>query len=500
MIDQRSEEKLLNGILQQACVEDPDEIARALARHHVRPTDLLQEREDRMEEMLKSAGLLVGDVYKISRVVRNFHSSGGPSSSTTPGGGLLRRLVRPVAANSSMRCGLMMYSTTVLVVSVTVLSFYLPAVLYHVQARQTRIASSAPPQQAYYTTPATWRPSQGEAPPQGPPGAKVMLVTANQPLPCTTRRGDWVMGLALRNKLMYATLHGYKTWWSTELVSSWDLEAAWNKIPLLYILMHPESSLTQGIEWMLWMDDDAVFTDMEFVFPFADYDAAGVNLVIWGDPQRVFRANDIQGLNTGVFLLRKCEWSRQLMAEVAALATPSIRRQIGNKGRIAEQGALTWVLHSQSAKWKEHVLLERNFTMNGNWMDYAGKWIKGSRTLTQAVWGNDQIPFITQYAGCQMCRGHSENGSWHDSGVRKCQTAFLEAYTFGDDQVLGQVGLSHLTMDTHLVRSKEVPLRPISNRARARAAPAPRPATASDPTPRPPPPLRGRSSRFATRG
>eukprot|EP00967_Tisochrysis_lutea_P032687 scaffold38661_cov34-Tisochrysis_lutea.AAC.3 len=32
------------------------------------------------------------------------------------------------------------------------------------------------------------------------------------------------------------------------------------------------------------------------------------------------------------------------MAEVAALATPSIRRQIGNKGRIAEQGALTWYL------------------------------------------------------------------------------------------------------------------------------------------------------------
>ena len=30
-----------------------------------------------------------------------------------------------------------------------------------------------------------------------------------------------------------------------------------------------------------------------------------------------------------------------------------IRRQIGNKGRIAEQGALTWVLHSQAAKWKD---------------------------------------------------------------------------------------------------------------------------------------------------
>jgi len=44
----------------------------------------------------------------------------------------------------------------------------------------------------------------------------------------------------------YATLHDYKTWWSTELVSAWDLEAAWNKIPLLYVLMHPESPVSQG--------------------------------------------------------------------------------------------------------------------------------------------------------------------------------------------------------------------------------------------------------------
>ena len=141
------------------------------------------------------------------------------------------------------------------------------------------------------------------------------------------------------------------------------------------------------------------------------------------------------------------------MAEVAALATPSIRRQIGNKGRIAEQGALTWVLHSQAAKWKDRVLLERNFTMNGNWMDYADKWVKGKTRLKQAVWGNDQIPFVVQYAGCQMCRGHSENGTWHDQGVKKCHSAFLEAYTFGDDQVLHALGLRHLSMETHLVRA-----------------------------------------------
>ena len=78
--------------------------------------------------------------------------------------------------------------------------------------------------------------------------------------------------------------------------------------------------------------------------------------------------------------------------------------------------------------------LERNFTLNGNWMDYAKKWMPGKTKLALPVWGNDAIPFVVQYAGCQMCRGHSENGSWHDGGVRKCQNAFIEAYTFGDDQ------------------------------------------------------------------
>lgn len=42
------------------------------------------------------------------------------------------------------------------------------------------------------------------------------------------------------------------------------------------------------------MDDDAIFTDMNFSMPFEQYDRDGINLVIWGDPQRVYRANDIQ--------------------------------------------------------------------------------------------------------------------------------------------------------------------------------------------------------------
>jgi len=472
------EAKLLAGILKRAHVEDPQNVIRLLMAAQVRASDLIAESDERAEARLISTGLLVGDCIKIMRELRGFHGgvhspfTGSSSSRACSLSSIccccyaVRRSLCAATrsaspAKHSMKCALIFYSTTVLIVTMTALGFYLPAMIY--QARNTNIRRIGghflEPMQANFAMPQSAQRDGGrELVDRGLTSnnkRSVLMVTANQPLPCTTRRGDWIMELALRNKLMYATLHDYKTWWSTELVSAWDLEAAWNKIPLLYILMHPDSSVSRGVEWMLWMDDDAIFTDMNFTFPFDEYDADGVNLVIWGDPQRVFRANDIQGLNTGVFLLRKCEWSRQLMAEVAALATPSIRRQIGNKGRIAEQGALTWVLYSQAAKWKDRVQLERNFTMNGNWMDYAGKWNKGQKVLSQPVWGNDQIPFVVQYAGCQMCRGHSENGSWHDSGVRRCHNAFLEAYTFGDDQVLHALGLRHLSMETHLVRANQ---------------------------------------------
>ena len=145
-----------------------------------------------------------------------------------------------------MKCGLIMYSATVIIITLTVLSFYLPAMLYQMRTNHRRIGSHfLQPAQANFHMPNGGSGVIGNRARSG--GQGVMLVTANQPLPCTTRRGDWIMELALRNKLMYATLHDYKTWWSTELVSAWDLEAAWNKIPLLYILMHPESPVTRGM-------------------------------------------------------------------------------------------------------------------------------------------------------------------------------------------------------------------------------------------------------------
>ena len=120
-----------------------------------------------------------------------------------------------------MKYGLIMYAVTVLVVTLTVLSFYLPAVIYQARSNHRRIgAHYLHPTQANFLMPSATAgraSGAGGGHVAGPDHRSVMMVTANQPLPCTTRRGDWIMELALRNKLMYATLHDYKTWWSTEL-------------------------------------------------------------------------------------------------------------------------------------------------------------------------------------------------------------------------------------------------------------------------------------------
>jgi hypothetical protein len=250
-----AEERLLSGILAQAEVAEVSQTEQMLWRAQVKGSDLVAGTEGQNEALLQQAGLPVADCLKIMRVLRTLHGEPAPPSRGGAGPSSRGVVLGVQSFKPSMKCGLIVYSATVLVVTLCVLSFYVPAVIY--QLRNGRRGGVAlPPRGAggrYSLAPAGGAGGAGAGSSFQPllAGSSVMVVTANQPLPCTTRRGDWVMGLALRNKLMYATLHGYKMWWSTELVSSWDLEAAWNKIPLLYILMHPESSLSEGIEWML---------------------------------------------------------------------------------------------------------------------------------------------------------------------------------------------------------------------------------------------------------
>ena len=282
---------------------------------------------------------------------------------------------------------------------------------------------------------------------------QLLIVTATQPAPCTTAHGDHVIQLSLKNKLQYATLHGYAVWPSTELLSPWDLGGQWNKVALLSVLMEPRRADGGGGgayegEWLLWMDDDAIVVDMRFTFPFAAYDAAGVDLVMWGDERMTYVDKNSEGINTGIMLLRISDWSRALLAEWTRIASSAVRESLSNH----DQGGLVHLLHHAPERWRVKTLLERNFTMNGHWPEYAGRFVRGSRSLRGAVWGSDGPPFIVHFSGCQMCRGHSFNGTWTEAGVEDCRLAFMEAFTYADDEVLERIGLHHLRLGQMSVR------------------------------------------------
>ena len=202
-------------------------------------------------------------------------------------------------------------------------------------------------------------------------------------------------------------------------------------------------------EWILWMDDDAIFCDMHFTFPFDAYDAAGIDLVMWGDERMTYVDGNSEGINTGIMLVRVSAWSRALITAWIDVASSAVRPTLTNH----DQGGLVHLLHSQPERWRHKTMLERNFTMNGHAPEYAGLLVRGSRTLKTPVWGSSVPPFILHFSGCQMCRGHSYNGTWSAGGVDECQRGFMEAFTYADDAILARIGLHHPKLGMMSVRA-----------------------------------------------
>ena len=151
---------------------------------------------------------------------------------------------------------------------------------------------------------------------------RVLIVTAEQPTECSTTAAQWLGARAMRNRLQYAQEHAYKLYWSTDIVDP-DFKgiqenAMWNKPALIAKLLN--SSLTAGVEWLLWIDSDAIFTDMSFELPLDEYIANDYHLVLWGEPRMVNvtaeAAPSYFGINAGVLLLRNSAWTRDFLARI----------------------------------------------------------------------------------------------------------------------------------------------------------------------------------------
>ncbi|EMS48021.1 Putative glycosyltransferase 3 [Triticum urartu] len=107
---------------------------------------------------------------------------------------------------------------------------------------------------------------------------RILLVTGSSPGPCDNPAGDHYLLKSTKNKIDYCRLHGIEIVHNMVHLDR-ELSGYWSKLPLLRRLMlsHPE------VEWVWWMDSDALFTDMGFEIPLSRYE--GSNLVIHGYPE-----------------------------------------------------------------------------------------------------------------------------------------------------------------------------------------------------------------------
>ncbi|KAB1216761.1 putative glycosyltransferase 3 [Morella rubra] len=269
---------------------------------------------------------------------------------------------------------------------------------------------------------------------------RILLVTGSPPKPCDNAIGDHYLLKAIKNKIDYCRLHGIEIVYNLAHLDK-ELAGYWAKLPLIRRLMlsHPE------VEWIWWMDSDALFTDMVFEIPVSKYD--NYNLVVHGYPDLMFEQKSWIALNTGSFLFRNCQWSLDLLDDWAPMGPKGpVREEAGKiltanlKGRPAfeadDQSALIYLLLSKKDQWMDKVFLENSYYLHGYWAGLVDRYEEMIEKYHPGL-GDERWPFVTHFVGCKPC------GSYGDYPVERCLSSMERAFNFADNQVLKLYGFRH---------------------------------------------------------
>ncbi|CAM0944461.1 unnamed protein product [Alopecurus aequalis] len=328
---------------------------------------------------------------------------------------------------------------------------------------------------------AEWLRGHPELAPASGEEERVLMVSGSQPTPCRSPVGDHLLMRLLKNKADYCRLNGVQLLYNTALLRP-SMDRYWAKIPAVRAAMvaHPEA------EWVWWVDSDAVLTDMDFRLPLPRY--AAHNLVVHGWRSLVYDGEASPtwtGLNAGVFLLRNCQWSLDLMAAWAAMGpgspdyerwgatlTSTFRDKVFNESD--DQSALVYMLMQKDSPWRDRVFLEEDYYFEGYWLEivprlgniteryeemerrtpelrrghavreHAEHAAARNAALEGAGLGQSGVhgwrrPFVTHFTGCQPCSGDHNRHYTGDS----CGDGMRRALNFADDQVLRTYGYRH---------------------------------------------------------
>lgn len=278
---------------------------------------------------------------------------------------------------------------------------------------------------------------------------RVLLVTGSSPKPCENPVGDHYLLKSIKNKIDYCRLHGVEIFYNMALLDA-EMAGFWAKLPLIrkLLLSHPE------VEFLWWMDSDAMFTDMAFELPWKRY--KDHNLVMHGWNEMVYDEKNWIGLNTGSFLLRNCQWSLDLLDTLAPMGPKGkIREEAGKiltrelKGRPVfeadDQSAMVYILATQREKWGDKVYLENAYYLHGYWGILVDRYEEMIENYHPGL-GDHRWPLVTHFVGCKPC------GKFGDYPVERCLKQMDRAFNFGDNQILQMYGFTHKTLASRRVK------------------------------------------------
>ncbi|VFQ64135.1 unnamed protein product [Cuscuta campestris] len=309
---------------------------------------------------------------------------------------------------------------------------------------------------------------------------RILVLTGSQPGPCKSPVGDHLLLRLFKNKVDYCRIHGYEVFYSNAFLEP-EMRSFWAKIPLVRAAMvaHPET------EWVLWIDSDAIFTDMDFKIPLDKY--RDHNLVVHGWPEMVKKKKSWVSVNAGIFLIRNCQWSMGFLDLWASMGpqTPEFQRwgQIQRSTltdkmfpESDDQSALVYLLLTAGKNWTARIYVENEYSLHGYWVGVVGRLENVTEKYAEigrrerrlrrrhaeaeseryaAAWeahvaeggdgrGGWRRPFVTHFAGCQPCSGDHNPEYGGDS----CLVGMERAINFADNQVLRNFGFAHGDLQT----------------------------------------------------
>ncbi|CAN8248025.1 unnamed protein product [Cochlearia groenlandica] len=278
---------------------------------------------------------------------------------------------------------------------------------------------------------------------------RVLLVTGSAPKPCENPVGDHYLLKSIKNKIDYCRLHGIEIFYNMALLDA-EMAGFWAKLPLIrkLLLSHPE------IEFLWWMDSDAMFTDMAFELPWERY--KDYNLVMHGWNEMVYDQKNWIGLNTGSFLLRNNQWALDLLDTWAPMGPKGkIREEAGKvltrelKDRPVfeadDQSAMVYLLATQRDAWGNKVYLESGYYLHGYWGILVDRYEEMIENYHPGL-GDHRWPLVTHFVGCKPC------GKFGDYPVERCLKQMDRAFNFGDNQILQIYGFTHKSLASRKVK------------------------------------------------